>query len=140
MPRPVTTERRCCCAKALPIAPGEVPVMKAGLPVHEFLPQGRAPQYGVLEGRGNGAVMFRGDNQHAVGARQFVFEAHHFGRQVTFIVLVVHRQVVDAGEARGEPAGAKPDQRPGQFAIDGIAAIAADDHGDARQMRGIEHG
>src|SRR5262249_17120331 len=44
MPRPVITERKCCCANALPNAPGEVPVMNAGFPIQEFLPQGRAPQ------------------------------------------------------------------------------------------------
>ena len=43
-------------------------------------------------------------------------------------------------EARLEFAGAKADQRLDQFAVDGIAAIAADDHGDARQMHRIEHG
>ena len=32
IPSPTMTERRCCCASALPIAPGEVPVMKPGLP------------------------------------------------------------------------------------------------------------
>jgi hypothetical protein len=84
--------------------------------------------------------MFRGDDQHTVGARQLVFEAHDFRRQAAFVVLVVHRQVVDAGEGRVELAGAKPDQRLGQFAVDGIAAITADNHGDARQMPGIEHG
>src|SRR5262245_8297157 len=77
MPRPTITERRCCCAKALPIAPGEVPVMKVGLPVQEFLPHGRAPQ---------SMAMFRSDNQDAVGAREFVLEAHHLGRKVAFIV------------------------------------------------------
>src|SRR6516225_447842 len=44
MPRPVITERKCCCANALPNAPGEVPVLNAGFPIQEFLPQGRAPQ------------------------------------------------------------------------------------------------
>ena len=38
IPSPTMTERRCCCASALPIAPGEVPVMKPGLPAQEFFP------------------------------------------------------------------------------------------------------
>ena len=36
--------RRCCCASAVPIAPGEVPVTAASLAGPEFLPHGRAPQ------------------------------------------------------------------------------------------------
>ena len=30
IPSPTMIERRCCCASAVPIAPGEVPVMKPG--------------------------------------------------------------------------------------------------------------
>ena len=44
MPSPVITERRCCCASAVPTAPGDVPVMKPGLPGQTLLPKGRAPQ------------------------------------------------------------------------------------------------
>jgi hypothetical protein len=84
--------------------------------------------------------VFRGDDQHAVGTRQLVLKAQHLGRQIAFIVLIVDRQIVDAREARVEFAGAEPDQRPGQFAIDGVAAIATDDHGDAGQMSVIDHG
>src|SRR6516165_6396152 len=98
MPRRVITERRCCCAKALPIAPGEVPVMKAGLPVHEFLPQGRAPQSMAFLRAAGMERSCSGVTISTPSAR--ASEAHHFGRQVAFVVLVVHRQVVDAGEAR----------------------------------------
>jgi hypothetical protein len=48
---------------------------------------------------------------------------------------VEHRQIVDAREARIEFAGAKPDQRFGQLAVDRLFAVAADDHGNARQRR-----
>jgi len=111
MPRPVITERKCCCARALPMAPGEVPVMKAGLPDPCVLAPGAcAPIDSVLESGGNGAVVFRRDDEHAVGARQLVLESHHFRRQVAFNVLVEHRQIVDAGECGFEFDGAEPDQ------------------------------
>jgi hypothetical protein len=72
--------------------------------------------------------------------RQFVLEAHHLRRQAALIILVVHRQVVDACEDRVEFAGAEPYQSVGELAVDGIAAIAADNHGDFGRMRGAEHG
>jgi hypothetical protein len=81
--------------------------------------------------------MFRGDDQDAVGAGQLVFEAHHLRWQIGFMVLIEHRQIVDAREARIEFAGTKPDQRFGQLAVNGRFAIAADDHGNARQRRRI---
>jgi hypothetical protein len=84
--------------------------------------------------------MFGRDNQHAVGARYFIFEAHDLRWQIAFVVLVIHRQIVDARESTVEFAGAEPDQRLGELAIDGIAAIAADNQGDARQLRRTEHG
>ncbi len=42
--------------------------------------------------------MFRRDDDHAIGARDLVLEARHFGRQVAFVILVVHWQIVDAHE------------------------------------------
>ena len=93
------------------MAPGEVPVMKAGLPDPCVLAPGAcAPIDSVLESGGNGAVVFRRDDEHAVGARQLVLESHHFRRQVAFNVLVEHRQIVDAGECGFEFDGAEPDQ------------------------------
>jgi len=35
----------------------------------------------------------------------------------------VHRQIVDAGECRLEFTGAEPNERLGELAVDGIAAI-----------------
>src|SRR6476661_5224803 len=36
--------RRCCCATAVPILPGEVPMMPDGLRAKELVPQGRLAQ------------------------------------------------------------------------------------------------
>ena len=91
----------------------------------------RAPVDGVFQDRGNGAIMLRRQYQHAVGLREFAFETDHFGREVAFIVLVVHRQVVDPHELRIEGVGAEFRHRVGQFAVDRIAAVAADNDGDA---------
>jgi hypothetical protein len=77
--------------------------------------------------------MFRRDDQHAVGLRDLVLKAHNLGRQDAFIILGVHRQVVDARECRFEFAGAEPHESLSELAVDGIAAIAADNHGDAGQ-------
>src|SRR6185312_114962 len=38
------TLRRLCCAIAVPIAPGEVPMIADGLRANEFLPHGRLAQ------------------------------------------------------------------------------------------------
>src|SRR5689334_20902011 len=39
-----STLRSCCCAIAVPIAPGEVPITPDGLRANEFLPYGRLAQ------------------------------------------------------------------------------------------------
>src|SRR5215210_5545201 len=36
--------RRCCCAMAVPIAPGDVPIVAEGLRLNEFFPYGRLAQ------------------------------------------------------------------------------------------------
>src|SRR5512147_2808295 len=36
--------RRCCCPTAVPILPGEVPMMPDGFRANEFFPQGRLAQ------------------------------------------------------------------------------------------------
>ena len=111
--------------------------MKPGLPGQTLLPKGRAPPVdGVFEHRRHRSVVFRRDDQHAVGARQFVLEADDLGGQVAFVVLVVHRQIVDADELGVELVGAELDERLSVFAIDRVTAIAADDHGDLGQSGG----
>jgi hypothetical protein len=117
------TERRCCCASALPIAPGEVPVIKPGLPVQEFLPYGRAPINRVLQQRGNGAVVFRGNDQDSISFGEFAFEAHSLFRQVAFKVLIEHRQIVDADEAGVELISTELGKGASQFAVNRIAAV-----------------
>ena len=71
--------------------------------------------------------MFRGNDQDTVGAGQLAFETHDFWRQIAFMILVEHRQIVDAHEICIEFAGAAADQRLSQSAVDGVFAIAADD-------------
>ena len=39
-----STARRLCCARAVPIAPGEVPMTADGLRANEFCPYGRLAQ------------------------------------------------------------------------------------------------
>src|ERR1041384_6073343 len=36
--------RRCCCATAVPILPGDVPITAEGFLANEFVPQGRLAQ------------------------------------------------------------------------------------------------
>jgi hypothetical protein len=39
-----STPRRLCCDSAVPIEPGDVPMMAQGLPVNAFWPHGRLAQ------------------------------------------------------------------------------------------------
>src|ERR1043166_584704 len=39
-----SSPRRCCCATAVPMAPGEVPMIADGLRANEFCPYGRLAQ------------------------------------------------------------------------------------------------
>ena len=80
--------------------------------------------------------MFGRDEQHAVGLGDLVLVAHHLGREVAFVVLVVERQIVDAHELGVEFPGAELDQRLGEFAVDRFAAVRADDDGDLRKGHG----
>ena len=124
--------RRCCCASAVPIAPGDVPVTAATLPVQEFWPQGRAPQsMAFLSTAGIERLCSGVTNSTASAAAISRLEADDARRQVGFVVLVVERQIVDLHEA-GSRSSVAPelDQRLRQLAVDGFAAVAADDDGD----------
>ena len=55
--------------------------------------------------------------EHAVGAAISSLKRADLGRQVGFVVLVVHRQVVDAHEFGVELAGAELDQRLGDLRL-----------------------
>ena len=125
MPLP-STARKCCWAMAVEMAPPEVPMMAAGLPGQEVLPQGRAPQSMAFfeHGRDRAAVL-GGDEQQGVGAVEFGLEAGDGGRHRLFVVLVVHRQVVDLDEFGLEGVGAELRQRLRQLAVDGFAPVAS---------------
>ena len=129
---------RCCCAIAVPMAPGDAPVTAATLPVQEFWPQGRAPQsMRVLEHRRDRAAVLRRDEQDAVRRRDLGLEAGDRLRQVGFEVLVVDRQIVDLRKAEIRFRGPELRQRLRQLAVDGVAAVAADDDGDLEFCHGI---
>ena len=49
------------------------------------------------------------------------------GRQVALVVLVVERQIVDLHELELEAGRAELGQRLRELAVDGFAAVAADD-------------
>ena len=80
--------------------------------------------------------MLRRHEQHAVGAPDLVLEARHLGTVIGFVILVVHRQIVDAHKIRVEFIGAELGERVGELAVDRIAAVAADDDG----KKGFCHG
>src|SRR5262249_5496765 len=89
-PRVPRTCRRCNCATAVPSAPGDVPVMAAGFPLHEFLTIGsRAPVNRVLEHGGKGAIVLGRDEQHRIGRGDLRLEADNARRQLAFEVLVI---------------------------------------------------
>ena len=71
--------------------------------------------------------MLRGDEQQGVGAAKFGLEASDRRRHRVFVVLVVHRQVVDLDEFGLEGVGAEFGQRLRQLAVDGLAPVGADD-------------
>ena len=76
------------------------------------------------------------NEQHAVRLGDLVLVAHHLGREVAFVVLVIERQIVNAHDFGVEFAGAELDQRLGQLAVDRFAAVRADNDGDLRKGHG----
>jgi hypothetical protein len=99
-------------------------------------PRPRAPIDRILEHGRDRTIVLRRDDQDAIGLGEFVLEAHDFGHEVVFVVLVVHRQIVDADEFRLELAGGELGQRLGELAIDRFLAVGADDQSDL----GYRHG
>ena len=77
--------------------------------------------------------MFGSNDQYAVRLGDLVLETDDLGGKAAFMVLIVHRQVVDADQFGVELAGAELDQRQSEFAVDRIAAVGADDDGDLGQ-------
>ena len=70
--------------------------------------------------------MLGGDEQQGVGSGEVSLEAGDRRRHRIFVILVVHRQVVDRDEFGLELIGAEADQRLGELAVDGFAPVAAD--------------
>lgn len=74
--------------------------------------------------------MLRCHDEESIGPFNRRLQARHAGGQGAFQVLIVHGQIVDLNEAGGQLAIGEPDQGPRQLAVDGMAAIAADDDSD----------
>ena len=70
------------------------------------------------------------DEQHRLGRSDLRLETDDALRQLAFEVLVIEGQVVDRDEMERQPAFSQPRQRLRELAVDGVAAIAADDDGD----------
>jgi len=69
--------------------------------------------------------VLRRDDQHAVGLLDLVLEARHFGRQRALVILIVHRQIVDADDLGVEFSCSELDQGLSKFAVDRLAAVSS---------------
>jgi hypothetical protein len=76
--------------------------------------------------------VFRGNDQDSMSLGEFAFEAHSLFRQVAFKVLIEYRQIVDADETGVELISAEPGKGASQFAVNRIAAVAANNDRDMR--------
>lgn len=147
-----STARRLCCPTAVPMLPGEAPMIPEGLWVKEFVPQGRlAPVDGVLERPRDGAVVLGGHKENRVDLGDRFLQGAPFGRVVRIEVVAVERQVLDRDFGEGEVGRSEPEQRPGERAVDRFLREAADEipdletgherspGGDARPRRKAVH-
>ena len=136
--------RRCCCATAVPIFPGEVPITPDGLRAKAFLPVRPAgPVDGVLERAGNRAVVLRRDEEHGVDRRDGVLESACDGREVGIVVVAVERQLAEAGSrCHLSSTGARSHQRQRQLAIDRGLRQAAHQisHTECRHVASLQCG
>ena len=64
-------------------------------------------QVGMIYEAASGPVEALAGISLEVGMGEFVFVAHHFRRQRAFVILIVHRQVVDTHEFCVEFTGAE---------------------------------
>ena len=112
-------------------------MMAAGLPGQEVLPQGRAPQSMAFFSTAGIERLCSGvTNSRASAASTSDLKRATLSRHRLLVVLVVHRQVVDLDEFGVEIAGAEPDQRLRQLAVDGFAAVGADDDAELEFCHG----
>ena len=80
--------------------------------------------------------MLGGDEQQGVGGLELGFEAGDLVGHRLLLVLVVHGQVVDLDEFGVEIPGAEPHQRLRQLAVDGFAAVGANDDAELEFCHG----
>jgi hypothetical protein len=84
------------CITAVPMLPGEAPMMPAGFRANELAPPGaRAPVDGVLQRSGNGPVVLRGHEEDPVGGLDGFLQCPAFGRELGIVVVAVQRQIPD---------------------------------------------
>jgi hypothetical protein len=106
------------------MAPGDVPVMKAGLFGHTLLPYGRVPQsIAFFNTAGIDTVMLRRHDQYAVGTSDIVLVAHDLRREIGLEVLVEHWQVVDTNEFSFEFVAGEFHKSVGELSIDRLASV-----------------
>ena len=77
--------------------------------------------------------MLRSNDQHAIGLGELAFKAHSLFRQVAFKVLIEHRQIVDADQTGVELISAELGKGASEFAVNRIAAVAANNYRDTRR-------
>ena len=121
----------------MPIAPGEVPVIATGLPGHEVLPHGRAPQSMALlstagiERLCSGVTMITPSAASISALKRLTLSG-----SAAFKILVVERQVVDPGDLGVELVAPKLADGLRELAVDRFAAVAADNEGDIELCHG----
>jgi hypothetical protein len=103
MPKLPRACRRCCCVTAVPSAPGEVPVVAAGL---------RAPRSIAFFMRLWIERLCSGVEPQALRRRNLQLEAGDVLRQVGFQIRIVERQVIDLDKTISESVGAELSEAP----------------------------
>ncbi len=112
-----------------PSGPGVMLMTAVGLPLQMLFPQGRVPtSTAVLERARQAAVVFRRDDENAVGGRRRVPESRPGGRRrVRLEILVVEGQVADGSSVKVQPEGASSFAALASMAAVSALAQAADD-------------
>ena len=114
--------RRCCCASAVPMAPGDTPITAAGLPARALCPYGRdAWSMAFLRTPGM-TVVFRCHEDDAVRRRDLGFKLLDLRRWIIVVVLIVGGQVADPQLSKIELRWRQLGGLPGQLAVEGVPA------------------